>query len=177
MAAVGLPAELRSVMEFYPSTLTAEESDAMVDRITSTFSTEGLGLWALEAPNVASFVGYVGLWPARFDAPFTPAVEVGWRLAPSYWGRGYATEAARTAVDDGFRRLALSEIVSFTAVINRRSRRVMERLGMTRDPQGDFDHPALADGNLLRPHVLYRLDRSAWRSAEEVRGPSGEAQG
>ena len=132
----------------------------MVDRIEGTFATEGLGQWAVEIPGVAPFIGYVGLSPADFEASFTPAVEVGWRLAADHWGRGYATEAARAAVADGFQRLALAEIVSFTAVFNHRSRRVMEKLNMTRDPQEDFDHPRVPEGNRLRRHVLYRLRRS-----------------
>jgi RimJ/RimL family protein N-acetyltransferase len=145
------------VMEYFPSTLTAAESDAMVDQIEQTFAADHVGLWAVEVPGVVSFAGYVGLWPARFPAPFTPAIEVGWRLARSYWGCGYATEAARVAVDDGFERLGLSEIVSFTAVPNERSRRVMEKLGMTHDPREDFDHPNVQVGHSLRRHVLYRL--------------------
>jgi RimJ/RimL family protein N-acetyltransferase len=145
------------VMEFYPSTLTPAESDAMVDRVEATFATEALGLWAVEVPGITSFIGYVGLWPARFAAPFTPAIEVGWRLETASWGFGYATEAAGLAVQYGFQRLGLAEIVSFTAVINHRSRRVMEKLNMTRDPSEDFDHPVIPEGHRLRRHVLYRL--------------------
>ena len=148
------------VMEFYPSPLTPAESDAMVDGIEATFAAEGLGLWAVEVPGLAPFIGYVGLWAARFEAAFTPAIEVGWRLAADQWGRGYATEGAQIAVTDGFQRLGLAEIVSFTAVINQRSRRVMEKLEMTRDPQEDFDHPNVPEGHRLRPHVLYRLTAS-----------------
>ena len=145
------------VMEFYPATLTESESDDMVDRIEKTFDSEGLGLWAVEIPGSTSFAGYVGLWPARFPAPFTPAIEVGWRLARASWGSGYATEAARAAVTDGFGRLGLGEIVSFTAAINLRSRRVMEKLGMTHDSRDDFYHPNIDEGDRLRRHVLYRL--------------------
>jgi RimJ/RimL family protein N-acetyltransferase len=149
-----------AVMEYYPSTLSAARSDAMIDQIEDAFAVEGLGLWAVEVAEGAPFIGYVGLWPARFEAPFTPAIEVGWRLARAHWGRGYATEAARAAVSDGFARLGLREIISFTSVSNQRSRRVMEKLGMTRDPQDDFDHPNVDVGNPLRPHVLYRLRAS-----------------
>jgi RimJ/RimL family protein N-acetyltransferase len=106
-----------------------------------------------------SFIGFTGLNTARFDAPFTPAVEVGWRLARDHWGNGYATEAAAAAIAFGFDELHLDEIVSFTACRNARSRRVMERLGMTRDPADDFDHPKVPDR--LNPHVLYRLARSS----------------
>ncbi|MGH2477818.1 MAG: GNAT family N-acetyltransferase, partial [Candidatus Limnocylindrales bacterium] len=129
---------------------------AMVDRIEDRFGA-GFGLWAVEVPGQATFIGYVGLAPADFDAHFTPAVEVGWRLAHEHWGHGYAPEAARAAVTDGFERLGLAEIVSFTSRINLRSRRVMEKLGMSHDPAEDFDHPAVIEGHRLRPHVLYRL--------------------
>ena len=145
------------VMEFFPSTLTRSASDAFVDRIESTFDALGLGLWAVELRSAGTFAGYVGLWPADFDAHFTPATEIGWRLAKAHWGRGFATEAARAVAQDGFDRLGLDEIVSFTAVVNVRSRSVMERLGMGHDPADDFDHPRLGEGHVLRRHVLYRL--------------------
>jgi ribosomal-protein-alanine N-acetyltransferase len=147
------------VMEFLPKLLTRAESDDFVDRIEVTFEEVGYGLWAVEVLGTGTFAGYVGLWPATFDAPFTPAVEVGWRLARHAWGQGIASEAARASVDDGFARLDLDEILSFTAVGNVRSRAVMERLGMVRDEAGDFDHPSLPKGHPLRPHVLYRLRR------------------
>jgi ribosomal-protein-alanine N-acetyltransferase len=108
-------------------------------------------------------VGFVGLNPATFDAPFTPAVEVGWRLAREHWGRGYATEGARSALDVGFDALALDEIVSFTTHGNTRSRRVMERLGMRHDPVDDFDNPNVPLGHPIRAHVLYRLERTSWQ--------------
>jgi RimJ/RimL family protein N-acetyltransferase len=145
------------VMEFFRSRLSRVESDAMVDRIQEHFDKHDFGLWALEVPKVAPFIGFAGLTVARFNAHFTPCVEVGWRLAFAHWGHGYATEAARLALGYGFGTLALSEIVSFTSVTNRRSRAVMERLGMRRDPADDFDHPALAEGHPLRKHVLYRI--------------------
>lgn len=149
------------VMEFLPARLTQAESDAMVARIEATFDERAFGLWAVEVaeagPAAGTFAGFVGLWPTSFDAHFTPAVEVGWRLARAHWGRGYATEAARAALADGFGRLALAEIVSFTAIVNQRSQRVMARLGMARDPAGDFDHPRLPPGHRLRRHVLYRI--------------------
>ncbi len=146
-----------AVMEFLPAPLSRAESDAFVERIEATFDREGHGLWAVEVVGRDRLVGYVGLWPATFEAPFTPAVEVGWRLARSSWGRGYAPEAARAAVADGFERLGLGEILSFTAVANERSRRVMEKIGMVRDDDGDFDHPSLPDGHRLQRHVLYRM--------------------
>ena len=121
------------------------------------FGERGFGLWAIEVPDVAPFIGFAGLAVPRFSARFTLCVEVGWRLAFEHWGHGYATEAARLALGHAFGTLALSEVVSFTSATNRRSRAVMERLGMRRDPAEDFDHPGLAEGHPLRRHVLYRL--------------------
>ena len=148
-----------AVMEFMPKLLTRAESDAFVDRISSSFEERAYGLWAVEVADGGDFIGFTGLNAALFEAPFTPAVEVGWRIARSSWGRGYATEAAHGALDDALGRLSLEEIVSFTAVVNERSTAVMKRLGMERDITGDFDHPALPVGDPLRPHVLYRLQR------------------
>ena len=147
------------VMEYYPAVADRGAADADVDRYEAHFETHGFGLWAVEAPGVAPFIGYVGLSRPTFEAHFTPAVEVGWRLGRAYWGQGYATEAAQAAVDAGFRELGLDEIVSFTVPGNFRSRRVMERLGMTHDPADDFDHPRMPEGHRLRRHVLYRLPR------------------
>jgi RimJ/RimL family protein N-acetyltransferase len=107
-------------------------------------------------PGLAPFIGFVGLSVPRFEAHFTPCVEIGWRLAYEYWGRGYATEAARAVLDFGFQQLALREIVSFTTTANLRSRAVMERIGMTRTPADDFDNPGVPAGHALRRHVLYR---------------------
>jgi RimJ/RimL family protein N-acetyltransferase len=145
------------VMEFFPSRLSRVESDAMVDRIQEHFSERDFGLWAIEVRDVAPFIGFAGLAIPRFSARFTPCVEVGWRLAFEHWGRGYATEAARLALGYGFGTLALPEVVSFTSATNHRSRAVMERLGMRRDPAEDFDHPKLPESHPLRRHVLYRL--------------------
>ncbi|GLW12552.1 N-acetyltransferase [Microtetraspora sp. NBRC 13810] len=145
------------VMEFFPAPLTREESDALIDRIEAGLDADGFGWWALEVRATGEFVGFTGLVWQRFPAHFTPAVEVGWRLARPAWGHGYATEAARAALAHGFGEAGLAEVVSMTAAVNVRSRAVMERLGMTRDPADDFDHPRIAEGNRLRPHVLYRL--------------------
>lgn len=152
------------VMEHFPAPLSPAESDALVDRITAGLEARGWGLWAVEVRETGAFIGFVGLNPATFDAPFTPAVEVGWRLAHDAWGRGYATEGARAALDVGFDQNGLDEIVSFTTHGNVRSRRVMERLGMRHDPADDFDNPNVAEGHPLRPHVLYRLARESWHS-------------
>ena len=150
------------VMAHMPAPLGRDESDALVDRIAQSFQNHGLGLWALEVPGVAPFIGFTGLSIPSFDAPFTPCVEVGWRLARAFWGQGYAIEAARAALEDGFGRLAREEIVSFTVPANLRSRSVMSRLGMRTTPGDDFDHPRIPPGHRLSRHVLYRLSRADW---------------
>jgi RimJ/RimL family protein N-acetyltransferase len=147
------------VMEHLPALLTPTQSDEFVDRIEACFDERRLGLWVVEVAQHRGALGYVGLWPATFAAPFTPAIEVGWRLRRLAWGRGFATEAARAAIQDGFERLDLDEVVSFTSTINARSRAVMGRLGMTRNRTDDFEHPSVPVGDSLRPHVLYRLAR------------------
>jgi RimJ/RimL family protein N-acetyltransferase len=146
-----------AVMEHFPHALSRPESDALVERITAGFAARGWGLWAAEITATAMFAGFVGLNPATFEAPFTPAVEIGWRLARPYWNRGLATEAARAVIGYGLGTLGLDEIVSFTTTTNLPSQRVMQKLAMTRDPADDFDHPALAPGHPLRRHVLYRI--------------------
>ncbi|MEV6149387.1 GNAT family N-acetyltransferase [Nonomuraea sp. NPDC052129] len=147
------------VMEHFPALLTRSESDGFVDRIEAGFEAHGYGLWALEVRKSGEFIGFTGLVLQTFEAPFTPAVEVGWRLAKAAWGHGYAIEAAREAVRYGFDVAGLDEIVSMTTVGNTRSRKVMERLGMTRDIADDFYHPRVPADNPQRPHVLYRLRR------------------
>ena len=149
------------VMRYFPDTLDRAHSDSFAERIRMMLAERGWGLWAVQVSEVAEFIGFVGLNRAEFKAHFTPAVEVGWRLDRPYWGHGYATEAARAAVDFGFCELGLEQIVSFTATVNEPSIRVMRRLGMTTDPADDFDHPAVGDGPLRR-HVLYRLSRDGW---------------
>ena len=150
------------VMEFFPKVLDRAESDALAAGIRAHFECRGFGLWAVEVPGVAPFIGFVGLAVPRFEAYFTPCVEIGWRLAHEHWGRGYAPEAARASLAFGFERLGLEEIVSFTTVANRRSRSVMERIGMTWTADDDFDHPSLPEGHPIRRHVLYRIDRARW---------------
>jgi len=145
------------VMEHFPRVLSRDESNALADRIEAHFERHGFGLWAAEIRGSAPFVGFVGLAVPSFEASFTPCVEVGWRLAREHWGRGLATEGARAAVELASRDLGLREVVSYTVPANRRSRRVMEKLGMTHDPADDFDHPELPVGHPLRRHVLYRL--------------------
>jgi RimJ/RimL family protein N-acetyltransferase len=147
------------VMRYFPCTQPRERSEALARDIAYGIEERGWGLWAVEVRGGAPFIGFVGLSEPGFDAHFTPAVEVGWRLGREHWGQGYATEAARASVEFGFRELELDEIVSMTAPGNARSRAVMARLGMTHDPADDFDHPRIPPGP-LNPHVLYRLART-----------------
>jgi RimJ/RimL family protein N-acetyltransferase len=145
------------VVEYLAGALARDESDALADRIEAHFERHGFGLWAVEVPGIIPFAGFIGLANARFEAHFTPCIEIGWRLAAEHWNRGYATEGARAALQFGFEWLPVEEIVSFTTEANIRSRRVMEKLGMTRSPSDDFDHPMLCEGHPLRRHVLYRV--------------------
>ena len=160
------------VMRYFPAPMTRAQSDALADRIRTDMAARGWGLWAVEIVDGAPFIGFVGLNLAVFEAHFTPAVEVGWRLARTAWGHGYATEAARAAVTHGFETVGCDEIVSLTGRINAPSRRVMERLGMTHDPGDDFEHPNVAPGSPLRQHVLYRLRYSAAISAQPSETPT-----
>jgi RimJ/RimL family protein N-acetyltransferase len=151
------------VMAFLLAPLSRSKSDALVDRIEESFTDGGYGLWAVERRDTGAFIGFTGLSLATFEAPFTPAVEIGWRLAADHWRRGFATEAATESLRFGFDTLGLPEIVSFTAKTHVRSCRVMERIGMTRDRSLDFDHPSCPVGSPLRPHVLYRVTSERYR--------------
>lgn len=146
-----------------PSVLSTEQSDRFVDQIDRHFREHGFGLCAAEMRSDGGFIGFVGLSVPSFDAHFTPCVEIGWRLAADYWGRGFATEGAAAMVAYAFRILGIESLVSFTVPANARSRRVMEKLGMTHNPADDFDHPRLPLGHLLRRHVLYRLNCAGWK--------------
>lgn len=158
------------VMAHFPAPLARAESDALARRIMEHFDRHGFGLWALEVPGRAAFIGFTGLAVPRFEAHFTPCVEIGWRLAPAWWKQGLATEAARAAVAHAFGALGLSSLVSFTVPANQASRRVMARLGMWRDRAGDFDHPMLPAGHPLARHVLYRLEAGAAGRASPTTG-------
>ena len=151
------------VMASFPAPLSRHASDLLVDRIEGHFVRHGFGLWALEIVASGEFIGFTGLAIPHFEAAFTPTVEVGWRLARSAWGHGYATEAGRAVLGIAFSELLLPEVVSFTSELNTRSRAVMERLGLRHDPADDFDHPDIAPGHPLRRHVLYRLTEPDWR--------------
>jgi RimJ/RimL family protein N-acetyltransferase len=148
------------VTQFFGGALSTQESDLLADRIEKHFQVHGFGLYAAELPHNHAFIGYVGLAVPSFQTKFTPCVETGWRLAAEHWGRGLATEGAREVVRHAFQTLHLDSLVSFTVPANIRSRRVMEKLGMTRDPSDDFDHPRFAEGHPLRRHVLYRLGKT-----------------
>ncbi len=147
------------VMEFMPKLLSPETSDALIVRFKEHFERYGFGLFAVDLLENDTFAGFIGLSVPGFEAPFMPAVEVGWRLAFECWGRGLATEGARAVVRYGFEALGLDSVISFTVPANLRSRRVMEKVGMKHDPRDDFDHPGLPEGHPLRRHVLYRLAR------------------
>ena len=146
-----------TVMEYFPATLSRDKSDALAERIDSDIQRLGYGFWAAEIPGEAAFIGFVGIVAANSDMPFAPAIEIGWRLAKEHWGRGVASEGARAAADFGFEELGLEQIVALTAAGNARSRRVMDRLGMRRDPAEDFLYPTLAVDDPIAPHVLYRV--------------------
>ncbi len=148
------------VMKYFPATLSRAESEELVERIEHHHQAYGFGLWAVEERSTGAFIGFIGLNMPTFEAHFTPTVEVGWRLAKAFWGKGYATEGARSALYYGFEIIGLSEIVSFTAQLNLRSVAVMKRLGMTHQEADDFDHPGLPSGHPLQKHVLYRLKRN-----------------
>lgn len=147
------------VMEFMPGGLSSSESDALIGRIENHFRAHGFGLLAAELRHERLFIGYVGLQVPGFQAHFTPCVEIGWRLAADYWGQGLATEGAKAVTRYAFASLGLDDLVSFTVPANTRSIRVMKKIGMSRNPTDDFDHPNLPEGHALRRHVLYRLGR------------------
>ncbi len=152
-----------AVMEYYPSTLTRKQSDAMAEKVRDLIAERGWGLWAVETKAERAFIGYVGLHVPGYDVPNTtsPCVEIGWRLAKQYWHRGYATEAARAALDLAFGELGLDKVYSFTALINKRSEAVMQRLGMENAGQ-NFGHPNVPEGHALHEHCLYMVTKEAW---------------
>ncbi|MGO9905464.1 MAG: GNAT family N-acetyltransferase [Solirubrobacteraceae bacterium] len=163
------------VMRYFSKRLTSEESDGLASYIWGIIDRQGWGLWAVEVQDGAPFIGFVGLGAPGFEAHFTPAIEVGWRLHRDHWGRGYATEAAIAALTFAFEELNLPEVVSFTTVGNDRSRRMMERLGMSRNPGDDFDHPSVPDGPLRR-HVLYRIRSEQWQATRSRTGDHLESE-
>jgi ribosomal-protein-alanine N-acetyltransferase len=157
---VKLNADAR-VTEFFPKAYTRELSEAGAAAIRAQLSRDGFGWWALEMRGGPPFIGSIALQAVPFQAPFTPANEIGWRLAAEHWGRGYATEGARAALEFAFNELKWPEVVAFTTASNVRSQRVMERLGMTHDSNDDFDHPKVEERHPLRRHLLYRIRASS----------------
>lgn len=155
------------VMRYFPATLTREQSDSMVHHWQQQFALQGWGNWAVEIKRSGELIGFVGLSVPRRALPFMPCVEIGWRLRRAFWGQGLASEAAQFALRFGFTELGLEEIVSFTSLLNMRSRAVMQGLGM-RNAEQDFDHPALADGHLLQRHCLYRLSNRDWQTIQQA---------
>lgn len=150
------------VMKYFPRTLDEWESNRMADRFHRLIAERGWGFWAVEEKNSGLFIGFVGLHEPAPELPFTPCVEIGWRLARQYWGRGYATEAAEASLEIAFEQLNLPEVLAFTSVLNTRSRAVMKRLNMINSHQ-NFKHPGVPDGNPLREHVLYKLTKERWK--------------
>lgn len=155
------------VMKYFPRTLSREESDQMVRRIEQHYEDRGFCFWAVEIKGITPFAGFIGLNVPTYKTDFAPFVEVGWRLAAAYWRQGYATEGARASLRYGFEELGLDEIVSYTVPDNLPSRGVMEKVGMVRSADEDFEHPSLPTGHRLRQHVLYRMSAQRWRSVEE----------
>lgn len=153
------------VMEHFPAPMTASQTKTFMQRVVKHWEDNGFGLCALEIRETGAFIGFTGLTHPPYETPFTPCVEVGWRLNPAAWGQGFAYEAARACLKWGFGGLRLNEIVSFTTITNTRSSGLMKRLGMQHDLSEDFDHPMLETDSPLLRHVLYRLNRENWRDA------------
>jgi len=151
------------VMKYFVALGTREGSDRTIDAWHSELEERGWSNWAVEISDSSTFIGFVGLSVPRRKLPFTPCVEIGWRLAKAHWGKGFATEAAKGTLRVAFETLRLEKIVSFTSLVNKPSRAVMERIGMINSGE-DFDHPALPEGSYLRRHCLYRINHERWRS-------------
>ncbi len=151
------------VMEFFPELLTQEETSASIERIQSTFVAHGFCFYACELKESGEFIGFIGLSVPNFTAHFTPCVEIGWRIASSHWGHGYATEGALKCLEIGFNEFHLNEIVSIAVKGNYKSIKVMQKLGMVREIKGDFQHPKLAMEHPLSLHVLYKINQEQWR--------------
>lgn len=147
------------VCEYLPSIGSREETQGLISRIIKHHQEKGFSLYAVELKNTGEMLGFIGLITPSFEAHFTPAVEIGWRLSSKYWNQGYATEGALAVLHYAFTVLQIPEIVSFTVVNNHASRRVMEKIGLKHNPDDDFDHPKLDQDSPLKRHVLYRLSK------------------
>lgn len=156
------------VMRYFPGVMSRADSDGFLARLMEMSEQSDVSLYALEMRDTGKMIGFTGLSRPTYETPFTPCVEIGWRLIPSAWGKGLACEAARASLVFGFVDLGLAEIVSFTTVANQPSRKLMERLNMTRDPADDFDHPKLANDHPLVRHVLYRLSLEEWLASADA---------
>ena len=154
------------VMRHFPACMGREDSDALAARIHAHFAEHGFGQWIVERRDDGAFLGVLGVQHVGFEATFTPAVEIGWRLNRAFWRQGYALEAARAVLQYAFAQLRLTEVVAFTVPANLPSQGLMQRLGMRRDAAADFEHPRLPQGHALRPHVLFRISREQWLEAQ-----------
>ena len=157
-------------MRYFPVPISCEASDASIDAWQAQIDERGWGNWAVERRDTQEFIGFVGLTVPKRVLPFSPCVEIGWRLARAHWGQGFATEAARAVLRAGFQQIGLGEIVSFTTLLNLPSRAVMGRIGMI-DAQQNFEHPGVPEGHAFRMHCLYRLRREQWQAAQPT--PAG----
>lgn len=149
------------VMEYMVSCLTSEQSNALAQRFRDGLEQNRWGMWAVEQLVDHQFIGFVGLHIPNCDLPVSPCVEIGWRLARAVWNQGYATEAAKACLRVAFEQIGLSEVHSFTAIINQRSQRIMKKIGMM-DIHKPFEHPLVPKNHALRPHVLYRITKPDW---------------
>lgn len=150
----------KEVMKYFLSILSKEQSDKLIDKINTNFNKTGYGLWVVEIKETEEFIGFIGFLEATFQSEFTPCVEIGWRLDDKYWNSGYATEGAKTCLEYGFDSLGLNEVYSFTSVVNEPSINVMKKIGLSE--QRTFNHPNIEEGHILRPHVLYRIDKEGY---------------
>jgi RimJ/RimL family protein N-acetyltransferase len=154
------------VTRFFPGTLAAEQSDRTAHRLRDYADTPGLGAWAVEIPGKAPFIGFAGCWPTRPELPFAPAIEIGWRIAKPYWGRGFAPEAARASLADAFERAGVDQVLAYATHANEPSLQVMRKIGMTYSPGEDFGHPMFEEGHPLQRHVVYRITADQFRGAQ-----------
>jgi RimJ/RimL family protein N-acetyltransferase len=156
------------VMEYFPSVLTSRQSDALAIRLSNFIAENDWGYWAAEEKSSGKFIGFVGLYPAADELPFSPSTEIGWRLAPPYWGKGFASEAANASLEYAFEQLSLSEVVSITTTTNLKSQKVMQNIGM-QNTQQNFRHPALSLKSPLSEHVLYKVGAAQWQLCYDAR--------
>lgn len=150
----------KEVMHYFPKTLTMDESNAMITRLQTFIDNNGYGLWAVEYKRTGDFIGFIGLNVPKLELPFSPCVEIGWRLDKAYWGQGLAVEGASACLDFAFNQLNLDSVVSFTAILNKNSQRVMQKLAMVLD--GEFDYPTIDEHSVLKRHCVYRINKQAW---------------